>query len=292
MSFITPDLNKILGPQKYEAVNQDIADGLMNIFFKEEKFSNSSIKIKVFIERLKEARKAYLENFLKPEMRRISKDLGFKSVPEPKFKDINLKDEIELMKIYNRLVELGILTPEELFEAYDGKKLPLAEDSVFSQKAFKKLKDNGLYEPLMGAKNTSGSENGGGRDKGSKVKDQTKKPTGTSTKASANQFSVLKLKDVTSKADKVFNVVQDAFKKEHGIKRLSKGRKEMAFSIAESIYMYEDIDKWEEAVPFYIKNPMKQGSVKDEICELADIHNLNMTNAAFLYYSKAEDDLV
>ncbi len=63
MEFVIPDLNKILGPDKYKVVNQDISDGLMNIFFSEAKFADSMIKTKMFLERLKEARKAYLELF-------------------------------------------------------------------------------------------------------------------------------------------------------------------------------------------------------------------------------------
>lgn len=290
MSFITPDLNKILGSEKYETVNKDIADGLMNIFFKEEKFSNSSIKIKVFMERLKEARTSYLENFLKPEMKRIAKELGFKSVPEPKFKEIDLKDEFELYKIYNRLAELGLLTPEELFNAYEGKKMPLPEDSVSAQKEFKKLKEEGLYEPIIGAKKTSGAENGGGREPGQTVKDQNKKPTGEGTKSSfdpkKHQSSFIKLKEVVAKADKVFNKVQESYKTKNKIKRLSKRKKDLAYLIAKNIYISEDIDKWEESVEEYIENPLLQKETKEEIIELAEIHDVSEVNAAFLYYSK------
>lgn len=290
MSFVTPDLNKILGSEKYETVNKDIADGLMNIFFKEEKFSNSSIKIKVFMERLKEARTSYLENFLKPEMKRIAKELGFKSVPEPKFKEIDLKDEFELYKIYNRLAELGLLTPEELFNAYEGKKMPLPEDSVSAQKEFKKLKEEGLYEPIIGAKKTSGAENGGGREPGQTVKDQNKKPTGEGTKSSfdqeKHQSSFLKLKEVVAKADKVFNKVQESYKTKNKIKRLSKRKKDLAYLIAKNIYISEDIDKWEESVDEYIENPLLQKEIKEEIIELAEAHDVSEVNAAFLYYSK------
>ena len=290
MEFLAPDLNKILGPQKYEAVNKDIADGLMNIFFKEEKFSNSSIKIKVFMERLREARKAYMENFLKPELERIGKELGFKSIPEPKFKDIDLKDEVEIWKIYNRLAELGLITPEELFEAYEGKKLPLPEDSLVAQKEYKKQKEEGLYQPILGAKNTSGDENGGGRDKGEKVKDQTKKPIGSSKayNVSDHKSSMSKMKDIVILADKTFTKVQDCFKEKYKIKRLSKQKKELSYSIAKNIYTSESPDAWMSVVETYVNNPLNSKPVKSEILELAEFHELDYQQASFLYYSKVD----
>ena len=41
-----------------------------------------------------------------------SKDLGFKNYPQPHFEDIDLKDDLQYSKVYTRLVELGVLTPE------------------------------------------------------------------------------------------------------------------------------------------------------------------------------------
>lgn len=296
MDFVTPDLNKILGAEKYTSVNKDIADGLMNIFFKEEKFSNSSIKIKVFMERLKEARASYLNNFLIPEMERIANDLGFRSVPAPKFKEIDLKDEVEYFKIYNRLAELGLLTPEELFDSYDGKKMPLKEDSLASQRQLKEYKEEGLYDPIIGAKNTSGSENGGGRESGTKVENQSKKPIGDGAKSSRDKFQVedhktsfIQLKNVFAKADAVLNKVYDEYKSENKIKRLSEKKKELAFSIAKNIYASEDISDWDNSVKEYVQNPLLIKSPREEILELAQHHQINESNAAFLYYAKIED---
>ena len=167
MEFVIPKLNEILGPTKYEAVNRDIANGLMNIFFSENKFSDSMAKIKIFLERLKEARKLFLNKFLIPEMKRICKELGFKECPTPVFEDVDLKDDLELKKIYNRLAELGLLTPEELFEAYKTNQMPTGFDSEESQKKYKAMKKKGLYEPSGG---------------GDALSPQAGRPTGTPQK--------------------------------------------------------------------------------------------------------------
>ena len=68
------------GEEKYKVVNSDISNGLMNIFWGEEKFANSMVKIKVFLERLNSAREAYLNEFLIPEMERVAKSLGITDI--------------------------------------------------------------------------------------------------------------------------------------------------------------------------------------------------------------------
>ena len=76
--FVTPRIADLLDSGKYEVVNEDIRHGLNNILIGNEKFANQSIKVKVFIERLKQARETLLNEFLLPEMRRITKVLGFR----------------------------------------------------------------------------------------------------------------------------------------------------------------------------------------------------------------------
>ena len=79
--FVIPDIGNILDPKKYDVVNQDIQMGLNNILLSDEKFANTSIKVQVFMERLKQGRRVFLENFLMPEIRRVSKEMGFKNYP-------------------------------------------------------------------------------------------------------------------------------------------------------------------------------------------------------------------
>jgi hypothetical protein len=49
---------------------------------------------------------------------------------------------------------MGIMTPEEGMQAIENGRLPLNDESIESQKEFKKLKDEGLYEPMVGGPNT------------------------------------------------------------------------------------------------------------------------------------------
>lgn len=149
-TFIVPPIAEILDPKKYEAINNDIYIGLNYILLGDEKFANQASKIQIFIERIKHARQIFLDEFLFPVIKEISKNLKFKNYPEPYFADIDLKNDVEWARIYTRLSEIGFLTPEEAFTALDNGKLPLIDESEENQNNFKKLKDKGLYQPIAG----------------------------------------------------------------------------------------------------------------------------------------------
>ena len=153
--FVVPEIGSILDPKKYEVVDKDIAMGLSSIITGgTEKFANQSIKVEMFMARLRQARESFLNQFLMPEVKRIAKDLGFKNYPTVNFHKLSLKNDPILARIYARFVEMGILTPEEGMQAIEHGRLPLNEDSIDSQEDFKKLKDKGLYEPMVGGPST------------------------------------------------------------------------------------------------------------------------------------------
>lgn len=153
--FVVPQIGDLMDPKKYEIVNHDINIGLNNIFFgTKETYSNQSAKIKVFIARLEQARQAFLHNFLMPEIRRIAKQMRFKSYPTAHFDEVSLKDDVLKERIYTRLLELGVLTPEEAFQAMETGRFPDPNEALESQEEMRKLRDKGYYEPLMGGPNT------------------------------------------------------------------------------------------------------------------------------------------
>ena len=134
--FVIPDINKVVGPGKYEVINKDIKEGLQNIILNEDKYSGAEIKARVFLDRLKEAREAFINDFLQPEIKRIAKDLGFRSYPTVKFKDIDLRDEVQLMRVATRLMELGILTAEQGMQLFHTGRFPQAEELEGAQSKF------------------------------------------------------------------------------------------------------------------------------------------------------------
>jgi hypothetical protein len=287
--FVIPEIGNLIGPEKYEVVDRDIQIGLNNILIGSEKFANTSIKVQVFMERLKQARQTFITEFLVPEIRRISKDLGFKNYPEPVFEDIDLKDDVQYSRIFNRLMELGILTPEEGLKAIETGRLPTNEESLESQQKYKDLRDQGFYQPLIG-----GSQAGGaGRPSGSTgIPQSTKnvKPIGQGQQSKASieeKYSVLKIKEYLSKAQKLEEEVGVKLREMHNIKKMSNQQKEIAEQISHIIIANENPENWNDKISDYISNPVdsNEEAVK-EVQEIAYNHQLDSYISSILRHSK------
>ena len=278
--FVIPDIGNLIGPQKYEVVDRDIQIGLNNVLIGSEKFANQSIKIQVFVERLKQAREVFINEFLIPEIRRMSKDLGFKNFPTPAFEDISLKDDVQYSRIYNRLIELGILTPEEGVQAIQTGRLPTTQESIESQNKFRELKDQGLYQPVIG-----GGANQAGRPSGSSgIPQSTKniKPIGASS-----NFSVTKIKENILVAQDLEEEVKSAVRKKFNVKKLSNQQKEDAEKISEIIIANELPENWKSKIQEYLDKPFDQN--QEQITKIQDIaseHQVTNYLASLLYHSK------
>ena len=285
--FVIPDIGNLIGPQKYEVVDRDIQMGLNNILIGSEKFANTSIKVQIFVQRLKQARETFINNFLIPEVRRISKDLGFKNYPTPHFEDIDIKDDVQYSRVYTRLVELGILTPEEGLTAIDTGRLPSIEESLTSQEKFRELKDQGLYQPLIGGAIQGGSA---GRPTGSTgIPQSTKnvKPIGEGKQSKATLFDIEKIKNNFILASKLQDKVEASLREKHSIRKLSKQQKEVAFEIVKIIASNENPESWDTVVDEYVKNPKDKNMEKIyAIDEIAVEHGLDAYVSSILYHSK------
>lgn len=287
--FVIPNIGNLMGPEKYQIVDRDIQIGLNNILIGNEKFANESIKVQVFIERLKQARESFINNFLYPEIRRISKELGFKNYPTPYFEDIDLKDDIQYSRVYTRLIELGILTPEEGITAIETGKLPDPEGSVQSQQKLKQLKDQGYYQPLIGGAKIGEP----GRPSGSTgVPQSTKniKPVGEGKQSKATLFNIEKIKDNFILASKLQDKVESNLREKHSLRKLSKQQKEVAFEIVKVITSNEVPENWDNSIAEYLNNPKNKNlNVINEIENIALEHGVDSYVASILYHSKKSE---
>ena len=287
--FVIPDIANLLDPKKYAVVNEDIKQGLNHILVGDEKFANSNIKVKVFIERLRQAREAFINEFLIHEVKRICKNLGFKNYPKPVFEDIDIKDADTYTKVYTRMVELGILTPEEALKAIETGKLPDAPDSVESQEKFKQYRDQGLYEPLIGggaAKEDVPKENG--RPEGSGTPQTTKnvKPVGT---GQGYAFVMEAVKKNMVLAQKLESEVCAKLREMHNVKRMSKKQKIVASDICEIVMANELPQNWISKAKEYCEEPKDKNLDRvKQIQELACEHQVDNYVATILYASKKE----
>lgn len=152
-----PQIGDFLDPKKYTIINEDIKTGLNHILSGssgDSKFANQFIQTQIFIQRLQQARESFINEFLFPEIKRICDIMNFRDCPRPFFENFDLKDPVESNRVITRLAEIGLLTPEETFQAMETGRLPTPEESVESQAEFRKLRDKGYYEPIAGGPNS------------------------------------------------------------------------------------------------------------------------------------------
>jgi hypothetical protein len=285
--FVIPDIGNILDPKKYDVVNQDIQMGLNNILLSDEKFANTSIKVQVFMERLKQGRRVFLANFLMPEIRRVSKEMGFKNYPEAHFEEVDLRDTSVYSRIYSRLIELGVLTAEEGMQAIESGRFPTPEESLESQKRFQELKNEGLYEPLIGgAKMPQVS----GRPAGSKKPKEEDKKTPIGTKAALN-FSLSRIQEHLNLSDKLNLEVEASLRQIHKRKRLSKQQKEVAREITNIVIANEDPPNWLAKAGRYAAEPTDRNHERvKKVQDVAYEHQVDDFLAGILYASVHEGE--
>lgn len=282
--FVIPQVADILDPKKYEVVDRDINNGLNNILLGGEKFANQVQKTEVFLARLMQARQTFLNDFLFPEIKRLSQELGFKNYPTPFFEDFNLKGNDTRAKVFTRLIELGVLTPEEGIRAIETNVLPSKEENEESQVGYKSLRDKGYYVPLIGGSKTEGE---GGRPVGSKAPQTTKKISPIGTKASEDIYSLVKVKENMVLAQNLDAAVDSYLKKKFKIKKLSDQQQEVSRCISSTIIANEDPEKWTESVANYCDKPATSNPERlEKVDEVAAKHGLDSYLASILYASK------
>ncbi len=279
--FIIPQIADILDPKKYEIVNRDIEIGLGYFLITDDKFSAQSIKLDLFAERVTKAREAFLDQFLNLEIKRISKDLGFKNFPVPYFKKINVKNKLEYDKLYVRLAELGLLTADEVVQAINDDILPSPEDSLESQEKYRTARKAEMYAPLLGK----------GQDS---TNMQEGRPTGLKAPKSKNtikprvkgNFSMKKITENLIHASKLANLIEKELLKLFKIKELDENQKSVAEGITELIICNERPEQWEQNIVKYINNPIDSNSDRvQEIQELCYDHQITSILGGILYAS-------
>lgn len=286
IKFIIPEIGQILDPKKYEVVDRDIRYGLNNVLFGEEKYANTSTKIEVFLSRLKHARETFLNEFLIPEIKKIGKNLNFKNLPTPRFKDSDFKSDANLTRIYSRLLELGVLTPEEGLTAIDTGRLPLPEESLESQKKFQKLQEEGLYQPLLN-KNQNISQPGGRPSGTTGVKQSVKTPGKIGTAASESVIDANLITKHLLAYDDLEKTIQNKLKNKFNKKRLNEEQKNIIRDISEMIAVNETPNNWNNKIEEYFKDhKIINSNNLSEINLISEEFGVDIKTAIIIFHSK------
>ena len=283
--FVIPDLNKVLGPTKYETLNEDIKQGLQNIVVGEEKYSSTQVKAQIFIDRLKEARSCFLNDFLQREIKRIAKDLGFKSYPIAVMKDVDMRDETQLMRVSTRLMELGILTPQQGMEMFHNGKFPTPEEIAPAQKEFIEQRKDGFYNPIVGGVPMIEDEIEAAP---SKTPKSAGRPEGTVNIPQADANYSRKNVQTTVYEIEAFNsIARERFKQELQQKDLNEQQEDMLDQLCQAIICSTDKSDWSQRLEACVDDfeLIQDLNSLEGVLSVATKHNLDIYPSAILYHS-------
>ncbi len=234
-----PDVAAMLDPKKYEAINQDIQQALgitpAATGGGAGSYSNNFLGIKVLVERIKDGRGKILEDFLIPESQRVAAAFKIKGEIIPEIGGVDLNDEKEWAKIYTRLYELGVFSPESTIESIRENRFPTYQEEVERQREGKELKDEGLFQMNL---NRGADSPNVGKPAG------TKSPPQTSPQSIGPVGAEVIDPQTDIKITKIIDGMALAIKENGGIQRISEKRRAVLREMAKDyIIRYGDTDK-------------------------------------------------
>ena len=283
--FVIPDINKVVGPGKYQVINQDIKDGLQNIALNDDKYNGAEMKTRVFLDRLKEAREAFIQDFLQPEIRRIALDLGFRSYPTVKFKDIDLRDETQLMRVATRLMELGLITAEQGMELFQTGKFPLAENLEKAQEKFVEQREKGYFNPIVGGVPMIDSETG--EEEPGKISKPTKGMSGR-PEGSKDQFSRENIQGTIYEIEALNSIAKEKMLEKLNSESLDENQEKMIGQLCESVICASKKENWTETMISCVNDftEIEKLGTMENILNVSEAHKLEIYPSAILYHSK------
>ena len=283
--FIIPELNLVLGPEKYQILNEDIKQGLQNIVIGEEKYSSPQVKAEIFIDRLKEARHGFINDFLQREVKRVAQDLGFRSYPMVKMKDIDMRDESQLMKVATRLMELGILTPQQGMDMFHNGSFPEADKIKPAQKSFVDERKEGFYNPIVGGVPMVSPE-GGSDNKTPKQAGRPEGTTGIPQEAEA-KYSRPSIQSIIYEIESLVTKGKEKMTEHFKVEELSEAQEDTLNRLCESIVCAKNKEYWVETLESCVKdfNEIENLHTLKEVLDISTQHQLEEYPAAILYHS-------
>ena len=293
--FVIPDIGKVVGPAKYEVINNDIRDGLQNVIVGDERYSNTQVKAKIFLERLEESRNAFIHDFLQPQVKMICQNLGFRKYPTVKFEQTDIKDEVQLQRVATRLMELGIITPEQGMETLEKGYYPKPEEMEPAQKKYIDQRKDGMYNPIVGGVPMVAPETND-EQKVEQIKKEVGRPVGTSgiqqeKQSSAKElFSRKNLQQIIYSTEELRQEGYKRIRKKLKKTKLKNSEKSMINELCESIILSSERRDWIKSLNNCIQDPENIDSLNalQNIKDLSISHDLDLYSAALLHHSKEE----
>jgi hypothetical protein len=284
--FVIPDLRKVVGPEKYEILNRDIQEGLQNVLLGDNKYADGQLKMKIFIQRLEESRQQFIRDFLQPEIRRICKAAGMRSWPEVKFVKTDTLNNSDMTKLATRMMELGVLTPQQGMEVINTGIFPKSEDMEAAQDAFKGQREEGYYMPLVNSINLYQNEEDSApepKEEAAPIAPSGGRPMGVSN----SNFSKKHIVEATQMVSEFELRAYRDFALKFGLEELDDNRKDLVSRACESIIVSKPSTEWDETLSSVVEDldNLSELNVDPKVLDMGSKHQLDDMSAAILYHS-------
>lgn len=251
--FILPDLKKVIFKEKYDVVNEDIKDGLSSLLFgTEAKYGNVQTKAIIFVKRMEPAIKAF-EAFINKEIEVACAAAGLIKPPTVKMCRVDIQNQAEIQKIAMRLLELGVVVPEDAVEMIQNGKFPDGETLVDKQGEFVKQREDKKFNPLAGG--VPMFEAPVSAVAGPKAGAPTAAPKAGTGRPKAKTMASVTLEDLTfvaKKATELETHILDTMKTKIGA-----ANEALASELSEAIVQSKPVEEWIATASSCLESPEK-----------------------------------
>lgn len=294
--FIIPDLKKVLGPEKYETLNKDIAEGLQNVLIGEEKYGNTQTKVKVFLEKLNVARYAFLNDFLQPEIQRIAKSLGMRKFPTARFKTISADDPTQMWRVVTRMMELGLISEKQGLSAIRTGEFPDPENEEFSmeQQDFVARRKKGQCNPLSPTPvmtppldpNVKYSIDNR-QPPSSKAPTKKSKTLKSSGRPKDSKASISDIGDIVCETESLNAHIKNLLLNKHEIDELNDFQLSVASDLMKNIVSSTHLSEWKSVAEKCVNNRDQILSLQPipDVSDISIEHGIDLYEASLLYHS-------
>ena len=222
----------------------------------------------------------------------VCQNMGFKFYPTARFEDIYIKDEVQMQRVVTRLLEIGILTPEQGIDAIKTGIYPNAKDIKPAQEDYIELRRKGMYNPLVGGVPTLEDELVTGQNPEQVGQKAPGRPTGTTgipkQNTNASLFSRKEIQTVVYKIEELEKHAKTKMMEKLKAKNLNEGQIKLISDLCRSVILGKEKRMWKRTVNSCINDFEKISSLSiiPEVVELSGSHEIETYPAALLYHSK------
>ena len=181
----------------------------------------------------------------------ICQNLGFRKYPTVKFEQTDIKDEVQLQRVATRLMELGIITPEQGMHVLEKGTYPRPEEMSSSQEKYIEERKKGMYNPIVGGVPMVSPELGGSSEN-TKPKQEVGRPIGTSgipqESRSKKQelFSRKDLQQVIYATEELRTQGYKEMRKKLKKNKLKKTESDMIDELCQSVILSSEKNEWNQ----------------------------------------------